>query len=124
VVDPGALADTLAALGNLVPSPGDWNLAPSTRLAPYLGPPLALWLSRIVGAALLALVLVRRLDGPGGFLVAVTAPLLLTPQLWTHWLLIPAIAALAVAPEWSVLRDCDHRLRLAWVSATRGPRDA
>jgi hypothetical protein len=114
-IDPGALADTISTLGNLVPWPGDSNLAPSVRLAPLLGAELAAWLSRAAGAALLAAVVVRRLDGPGGFLLAALAPLLLTAQLWAHWTLIPAVAALAAAGDLRPVRWLDRRLRLAWL---------
>jgi hypothetical protein len=123
-IDPGALADTVASQGNLVPWPGEGNLAPGVRLAPVLGMALASWLSRIAGLVLLGVVLVRRLDGPGGFLLAMAAPLLLTPQLWAHWFLVPGAAALIAAGEWSALRTFDRRLRLAWLGAMSPARMA
>jgi hypothetical protein len=116
VLDPGALADTISAQGNLVPWPGETNLAPSVQLAPLLGADGASWLSRAVGVGALLLVLLRRLDGPGGFVVAAAAPLLLTPQLWAHWLLIPAAAVLAVAGDAGRIRAFDRRLRIAWLA--------
>jgi len=118
VIDPGVLADTMAAQGNLVPWPGGANLAPAVRAAPLIGLVLATVLSRVVGLAILAFVVVRRLDGPGGFFLAASAPLLLTPQLWSHWLLVPAVAALVACPDWPPLRALDRRLRLAWLGAT------
>jgi hypothetical protein len=121
ILDPGVLADTLAAQANLIPWQDPSNLAPAVRLAPLLGPDLALWLSRLAGAGLLALVVLRRLDGPGGFVLATVAPLLLTPQLWSHWLLIPVAAALVAAGEWPLLRTLDRRLRLAWLDGPRTP---
>jgi hypothetical protein len=73
--------------------------------------------------SLLAIVVVRRLDGPGGFVVAAVAPLFLTPQLWAHWLLVPAIAAMIAAGEWPLLRTFDLRLRLAWLGGGGGNTD-
>jgi hypothetical protein len=118
VIDPGVLADTLAAMGNLVPWPGATNLAPGVRLAPWLGPDLATWLSRGAGLGLLAAVLLRNLGGPGGFVLTAAAGLLLTPQLWAHWLLIPAAAALVAGPDWPPLRALDRRLRIAWLGGS------
>jgi hypothetical protein len=124
-IDPGALADSVASQGNLVPWAGDGNLAPSVRLAPLLGLTFATWLSRIAAIALLGIVVVRRLDGPGGFVLAAAAPLLLTPQLWAHWLLVPGVAALIAAGEWQPLRTLDRRLRLTWLGAwSSGPATA
>jgi hypothetical protein len=114
-LDPGALADTLAAQANLVPWPGQHNIAPSALLAPSVGLTIGTWLSRIVALAILGTVVVRRLDGPGGFVLAASAPLLLTPQLWAHWLLIPAVAVMLAAAEWPALRALDRRLRIAWL---------
>jgi hypothetical protein len=124
VIDPGALADTIAAQGNLEPWPGGANLAPAVRVAPLIGLVLATVLSRVVGLAILAFVVIRRLDGPGGFVLAAIAPLLLAPQLWSHWLIVPAIAALVACQDWPPLRALDRRLRLAWLGATVRPRDA
>jgi hypothetical protein len=120
VLDPGALADTLASQGHLIPWTGEANLAPAVRLGPLLGDPVATWLSRAVAVGILGLVAVRGFSGPGGFLLATSAPLLLTPQLWAHWLLIPAIALLASASEWPPVRVLDRRLRLAWLDSRVG----
>ena len=113
VLDPGVLADTIAVQLNVIPWDGPTNLAPQVWLAPVLGTATAAWLSRIVAAGLLVGVLVRRLDGPGGLLIAVSAALLLTPQLWAHWLLIPLLTAVIAAGEWPAVRRFDARLRTA-----------
>jgi alpha-1,2-mannosyltransferase len=108
--DPGAIYDMIRSQFNMVPWPGTTNFAPQVRLAPLLGPEVAKILSWTAGLALAAVILVRRLDGPGGFLIAACAPLLLTPQLWANWFVIPAIAILATAPEWRVIQALDRRL--------------
>ena len=108
--DPGAIYDMVRSQFNMVPWPGDANFAPQVRLAPLLGPEVAKVLSWTAGLALGAMILVRRLDGPGGFLIAACAPLLLTPQLWANWFVIPAVAILATAPEWRVILALDRRL--------------
>jgi hypothetical protein len=108
--DPGAITDMIASQFNIIPWPGAANFAPQVRLAPLLGADAAKLLSWEVALAMAAAILVRRLDGPGGFLLAVTAPLLLTPQLWANWLVIPAIAILATAPEWRIVRAVDGPL--------------
>lgn len=112
--DPGAINDMIRSQINMVPWPGSANFAPQVRLAPVLGPDAARLLSWAVGLALAALVFVRRIDGPGGFLLAASAPLLLTPQLWANWFVIPAVAILATAPEWRVVRAVDLRLSAAF----------
>ena len=101
----------------MVPWPGSANFAPQVRLAPILGADVAKFLSWTVGIALAGLVFVRRLDGPGGFLLAACAPLLLTPQLWANWLVIPAVAILATAPEWRIVQAVDHRLSAAYAGS-------
>lgn len=111
LLDPGVLGDTIAVQLNLVPWPGETNLAPGVRLAPFLGAAAATWLSRLVAAGLLGLVLARRLDGPGGFVLVAIAPLLLTPQLWAHWFLVPILAGLLAAGTWPPLLALDARLR-------------
>jgi hypothetical protein len=121
VIDPGALADTIAAQAHLIPWSNEANLAPAVRLAPLLGTDAATWLARLAAGALLGLVLARRLDGPGGFVLAAAAPLLLTPQLWAHWLLIPAAAVLVTAEDWEPIRSVDRRLRLAWLGTSPTP---
>jgi len=110
LLDPGVLADTAAVAANLVPWDGPANLAPQVRLDPILGP-AAGWLSWATGLGLLAVVLLRRLDGPGGFVLAAGAPLLMTPQLWGHWLLIPILASIAALGASAGFRDLDRRLR-------------
>ena len=64
----------------------------------------------------MGLVLVRRLDGPGGFVLAACAPLFLTPQLWAHWFLIPILAALIAVGDWPRLRALDAGLPTAWAT--------
>lgn len=110
LLDPGAVSDMLRSQLNLEPWSGGTNLAPQVRLAPLIGEQAATLLSYGAGAAVVLLIIVRRLDGPGGFLLAATAPLLVTPQLWAHWFLIPCIAFLATAPEWRIVRTIDERL--------------
>ncbi|MBI2781504.1 MAG: hypothetical protein HYX55_06895 [Chloroflexi bacterium] len=110
VQDPGAIYDMIRSQLNMVPWPGATNFAPQVRLAPLLGPDVAKLLSWVVGLGVPLLVLVRRLDGPGGFLLAVSASLLLTPQLWANWFVVPAVAVLATAPEWRIVRAVDRRL--------------
>jgi len=122
LLDPGVLGDTIRVQLNLVPWDGPSNLAPQMLLAPILGADPAALISRAVGLGLIGLILVRRLDGPGGFLIAASSPLLLTPQLWSHWFLIPAAAALLAAGAWPRFRDLDNRLRRLW--AVRPPAPA
>jgi hypothetical protein len=110
-LDPGAVTDMLRSQLNLEPWTGGTNLAPQVRLEPLMGKAAATLLSYGGAALVMLAVLVRRLDGPGGFLLAATAPLLATPQLWAHWFLIPEIALLATAGEWRVIRGFDRRLR-------------
>lgn len=110
-LDPGAITDMLASQRTLEPWPGRANFAPQVRLADAIGAQAALLLSYGTAAALLALVLIRRLEGPGGFLIAAVAPLLITPQLWAHWFLLPMVALLITAPEWRVVRAVDAFLR-------------
>jgi len=119
LLDPGAVADTLAAQLNLVPWDGPPNLAPQVRLAPIVGATAAAIATKVIGVGLLVVMLVRRLNGPGGLLIAAGVPLLLTPQLWAHWFLIPALAILIAAGEWPTLRVLDGRLRAAWEEASR-----
>jgi hypothetical protein len=120
LLDPGVIGDTIRVQLNLVPWDGPSNLAPQVLLAPVLGAEPAAVLSRVVGLGLIGIVLVRRLDGPGGFLIAASAPLLLTPQLWSHWFLIPTAAALLAAGTWSRLRDVDVGLRRLWTRRGSG----
>lgn len=110
-LDPGAIGDLIASQANLIPWAGGANLSPQIWLAPEIGRSAAIAVSYGIGAVLLLVVLVRRLDGPGGLLLAATAPLLFTPQLWAHWFLIPAVALFATAGEWRVVRAVDERLR-------------
>ena len=42
------------------------------------------------------------------------AKVLLTPQLWANWLVIPAVAILATAPEWRIVRAVDRQLSAAY----------
>ncbi len=113
LLDPGVIGDTIAVQLNVVPLANATNLAPSAWLAPLLGTGAAAWISRGVGLGLMGFVLARRLDGPGGFVLAATAPLLVTPQLWAHWFLLPILAALFAAGAWPRLRGLDARLRSA-----------
>lgn len=113
VQDPGAISDMVRSQLNMIPWPGSNNFAPQVRLTPVLGADAAKLLSWTVGLGIAAAVFVRRLDGPGGFLLAVTAPLFLTPQLWANWFVIPAVAILATAPEWRIVRAIDRRLSAA-----------
>jgi hypothetical protein len=110
LLDPGAITDMLRSQLNLEPWDGRTNFAPQVLLAPIIGAQAATLASYGAGAALMLLVLVRRLDGPGGFLIATSAPLLITPQLWAHWFLIPGVAFLATAPEWRIVRALDRLL--------------
>lgn len=110
-LDPGAITDMLASQRNIEPWPGAANVAPQVRLADAIGAQPAILLSYGTAGAMLALVLLRRLDGPGGFVIAASAPLLITPQLWAHWFLLPMVALLVTAPEWRVVRAVDARLR-------------
>lgn len=110
LLDPGAIGDMIRSQANLVPWDGRTNLSPQLSLIPLLGETGALLVSYGIAGAMLLLILVRRLDGPGGLLIAATAPLLVTPQLWAHWLLIPAVALLATLSEWPAIRFVDDRL--------------
>jgi hypothetical protein len=110
LLDPGAITDMIRSQLNLEPWSGSTNLAPQLLLAPMIGEQAATLVSYGAGAALMLLVLVRRLDGPGGFIIAASAPLLVTPQLWAHWFLIPGVAFLATAPEWRIVRALDRSL--------------
>lgn len=110
-LDPGAITDMLASQRNIEPWPGKANFAPQVRLADAIGTQAAILLSYATAGAMLAIVLLRRLDGPGGFLIVATAPLLITPQLWAHWFLLPMFALLITAPEWRVVRAVDAFLR-------------
>jgi hypothetical protein len=116
LIDPGAVGDTLAAWANLVPTDGATNLAPRVGLASLLGLTAGTLLSEGVAVALLGLVLARHLDGAGGLVIATSATLLLTPQLWSHWFLVPAVAVLVAAGQWTTLRRADETLRTAWES--------
>jgi hypothetical protein len=109
-LDPTVIQDTIRSQFNLIPWSGGSNFAPVVRWAGMLGADGAALVSRAIGAALAGIVVIRRLDGPGGFLLAAIAPLFLTPQLWAHWFLIPGIAVLATAPEWRILRALDRLL--------------
>ena len=110
-LDPGAVTDMIRSQLNLEPWTGSTNLAPQVLLTPVMGKSAATLLSYGSAALLMLIVLVRRLDGPGGFLLAATAPLLATPQLWAHWFLIPEVALLATAGEWRIVRALDGWLR-------------
>jgi hypothetical protein len=110
-LDPGAIGDLIASQANLIPWAGGANLSPQIWLAPSIGHSAAVAVSYGIGAILLLIVLVRRLDGPGGLVLAASAPLLFTPQLWAHWFLIPAVAVFATAGEWRAVRAVDERLR-------------
>ncbi|HXG26681.1 MAG TPA: hypothetical protein VNL94_07510 [Candidatus Binatia bacterium] len=122
-LDPGAVSDMIRSQLNLEPWTGRSNLAPLVRLAPLIGEQSATLLSYGIAAALMLVVLSWRLDGPGGFLIAVTAPLLATPQLWAHWFLLPAIAFFATAQEWRLVRAIDRWLEGSAEPAQRpGPR--
>lgn len=122
LLDPGAIGDTIRTQLNLVPWSGAGNLAPRLLLAPILGPDVATVLSLGLGLVLCGLVLLRRMDGSAGLVVATTATLFLTPQLWSHWFIIPAVALLVAAGEWPVLRRVDAALRRAWLSAGHDDR--
>ena len=111
LLEPGSVTDMIRSQLNLEPWSGDTNLAPQVLLTPLMGKAAATLLAYGAGALVLLVILVRRLDGPGGFLLAASAPLLVTPQLWAHWFLIPEFALLATAPEWRVIRAIDDRLR-------------
>lgn len=121
-VDPGVIEDTIRVQLNLIPWDGPSNLAPQMLLAPALGADTAALASRIVGLGLIGLVLVRRLDGPGGFVIAASAPLLLTPQLWSHWFLVPVAAILLAVAAWPRFRAFDAWLRTAWTDGGHRPR--
>jgi len=112
-LDPGAIGDLIRSPANLIPWSGSTNLSPQVWLTPIIGHSGALAVSYGIGAAMVLAILVGRLDGPGGLLLAATAPLLFTPQLWAHWFLIPAVALFATAGEWRVIRAVDERLRAA-----------
>jgi hypothetical protein len=114
VLDPGALGDTIRAEMNLIPLANATNLAPRLLLAPILGPEVAAAVSYGIPLALYGLVLLRRMDGPAGLVIAISAALFLMPQLWAHWFIIPAIAALIAAGEWPLLRRLDAALRGVW----------
>jgi hypothetical protein len=114
LLDSGALGDTIRAEMNLIPLANATNLAPRLLLAPILGPEVAAAVSYGIPLALYGLVLHRRMDGPAGLVIATSAALFLTPQLWAHWFIIPAIAALIAAGQWSLLRRLDAALRGAW----------
>jgi len=118
VLDPGAITDMVASQLNLVPWPGAGNYAPQIRWEPLLGATVAAAVSRAIGVSLMLAILVRRLDGPGGFVLAALAPLFLTPQLWAHWFLIPAVALLATAPEWRLVQAVDRRIRALMAGPT------
>jgi hypothetical protein len=101
VLDPRAIGDMLASQLNLQPVMDATNLSPRVWLAPLLGLPAAAALTVVAGLAGLGTVLIRRLDGAGGLVLATAACCLLTPQLWTHWLLIPGVAAvIAFGGRW------------------------
>jgi hypothetical protein len=110
-LDPTVIQDTIRSQLNMIPFTGGSNFAPAVRWAGALGEAGASLVSRAIGIGLTVLVIVRRLDGPGGFILASIAPLFLTPQLWAHWFLIPAVAVLATAGEWRVVRTVDAALR-------------
>jgi hypothetical protein len=110
-LDPGAITDMLASQRNIEPWQGKANFAPQVRLADAIGVQAAILLSYAAAGGMLLLILLRRLDGPGGFVIAATAPLLITPQLWAHWFLLPLFALLVTAPEWRLVRTVDGLLR-------------
>lgn len=126
ILDPGAVTDMVRSQLNLEPWSGNTNLAPQVLLAPQIGDAAATLLAYGAGALVLLAIVVRRLDGPGGFLLAASAPLLVTPQLWAHWFLIPEFALLATASEWRVVRAIDERLRdvMALAAPDRSPTPA
>jgi len=115
-LDPGAITDTIRSQFTLEPWTGGSNYAPVVRWASMFGSDGAALVSRGIAGVMVLLVIVRRLDGPGGFLLASIAPLFVTPQLWAHWFLLPAFAVLATAPEWRAIRWVDGRLRQAFGS--------
>jgi hypothetical protein len=119
-LDPGAIGDLIRSQANLIPWSGSTNLSPQVWLAPAIGQQAAIVVSYGIGAAMVLAILVGRLDGPGGLLLAATAPLLFTPQLWAHWFLIPAVAFFATAGEWRVTRSVDERLRAVVGAPARG----
>ena len=99
---------------------GPTNLSPREWLAPLLGSTWAVAVTTGAGLAMLAIIVLRRLDGAGGLLLAMAAACCFTPQLWSHWLLIPAVAGVIAVGESPAFDRLDRRLRA--LDPARRPR--
>ena len=78
LLDHGAITDLIASQANLIPWAGPQNLAPRLLLVPLLGSTAATVLCYGAGLVLIGMIVVWRLDGPGGLVLAASAALVPT----------------------------------------------